>query len=261
MTPMSTNPYQIWIEAQGEKLLIPVNPPKVEIKVSGNNQSVTLAELGETSILQSPKAETLSFSSFFPAKPLPFAQYAASLDNLSDFNSDGTVNVRDLAARARAQGTNFVTTDTISENRAKVLPHYCISFISDIFKRKIPVRVYITMCDFIHFMSVENFTYSQKGGDVGSYDYSISFKEYQDIKVRQVTVQNGKAVVPKKTAARVSTVTKPATYIVKAGDSIYDLAKKYYGDTSAYRKIYDANKRFIGSNPNRIKPGTVLILP
>ena len=44
---LSTNPYQIWLEANSQKLLLPVNPEKIDIKVNGNNQSVTVAELGE----------------------------------------------------------------------------------------------------------------------------------------------------------------------------------------------------------------------
>lgn len=226
---MSTDKYQIWIEADGQKLCLPVNPPKIDVKISGNNKSMTLAELGEAVIPQSPKAMTLSFSSFLPARHLPYSRYIDEND--------------------------------VSDNVTKIMPHYYINFITSAMKEKRPVRVYITGCDIIRFMTVENFSYSQKGGDVGSYDYSLSFKEYREVTVRKITVRNGKAVVPKKTEKRVSTMARPKTYVVKKGDTIYSIAKKYYGDVFDYRKIYNANKAKIGSNPNNIKVGMVLSLP
>ena len=55
--------------------------------------------------------------------------------------------------------------------------------------------------------------------------------------------------------------SKPKTYTVKSGDCLYNIAKKYYGDGSKYTKIYEANKKIIGSNSNLIKAGQVLTIP
>ena len=257
---MSTNPYQIWLEADGQKLLLPVNPERIDIKISGNNRSVTLAELGETSILDSPKASVISFSSFFPSAFFTGCQYAPqeTMEQVGDFNSDGVTNVRDLAAKARMQGA----AQTVSRNTMKIMPHYCINFILNIIKSKIPVKLTITKCDIIRFMSIESFNYSQSGGDVGTYSYSISFKDYRTISMKKIDVnkQTGKASVNNSKKRVVNTV-RPKTYTVRPGDKIYDIAKKYYGDVADYRKIYEANKKLIGSNPNRIKPGMVLTLP
>jgi nucleoid-associated protein YgaU len=51
------------------------------------------------------------------------------------------------------------------------------------------------------------------------------------------------------------------TYTVKAGDSLSKIAKAVYGDAGQWKKIYDANKQLIGSNPDLIKPGQVLTIP
>ena len=255
---MSIDKYQIWIEADGEKLCLPVNPPKIEIKLQGNNKSMTLAELGEMTMMQAPKATTLSLSSFLPAKNYPFSDYAVSntlsMSNVGDYNGDGKVNVRDLAAAARDKAG-------VSANVIKVMPHYYINFFLGTMKSKQPVRLYITGCDFIQYMTIENFQYSQKGGEVGSYDYTLSLKAYKEIAVRQVEVKNGKAQLPKKTEKRISTIQRPKTYTVQKGDLIYTIAKRFYGDIADYRKIYNANKKIIGSNPNNIKVGMVLSLP
>jgi len=257
--------YQIWIESNVQKLLLPVNPPKIEIKMQGNNKSMTIPELGELTIPQSPKALTLAFSSFFPARPYYFSDYSSaasqvqniSLSDIGDYNGDGVVNVRDLAAAARDSSGN----SGVSSNVLKVMPHYYINFFLNLMSEKQPCRVYIIGCDFIHFMTIENFTYSQKGGEVGGYDYSVSFKIYREIAIRQIQIKNGTAQVAKKTEKRISTEAKPKTYTVKKGDTIWTIARKYYGDCGKYIRIYEANKKLIGANPNAIKAGMVLTLP
>lgn len=52
-----------------------------------------------------------------------------------------------------------------------------------------------------------------------------------------------------------------ATYTVNKGDNIWSLAKKAYGDSEQYAKIYEANRGVIGSNPSSIYPGQTLIIP
>lgn len=51
------------------------------------------------------------------------------------------------------------------------------------------------------------------------------------------------------------------TYTVKSGDSLWAIAKRYYGSGALYTKIYEANRDIIGSNPNLIYPGQVLTIP
>ncbi|MEO7867002.1 MAG: LysM peptidoglycan-binding domain-containing protein [Candidatus Eisenbacteria bacterium] len=50
------------------------------------------------------------------------------------------------------------------------------------------------------------------------------------------------------------------TYVVKAGDSLSKIAKVVYGDVTAWRKIYEANRDII-KNPDLIHPGQVLKIP
>lgn len=68
---MTSSKYQIWLEAGKKKHQLPVNPESIKIQRNGNNQSVTIAGLGETTVLQEPKAVTISFSSFFPKTYFP----------------------------------------------------------------------------------------------------------------------------------------------------------------------------------------------
>jgi len=50
------------------------------------------------------------------------------------------------------------------------------------------------------------------------------------------------------------------TYVVAAGDSLWRIAQKQYGDSTRWHEIYDMNKDVIGSNPNRIYAGQVLTI-
>ncbi len=52
-------------------------------------------------------------------------------------------------------------------------------------------------------------------------------------------------------------------YTVQSGDSLAAIAQKFYGDSSeqSWRKIYDANKNVIGSDPNQLQVGMILTIP
>ena len=50
---------------------------------------------------------------------------------------------------------------------------------------------------------------------------------------------------------------KPTTYVVKKGDTLTSIAKKY---NTTWRSIYNKNKSVIGNNPNKIYPGQVLTI-
>lgn len=127
---------------------------------------------------------------------------------------------------------------------------------------KKPIHLIVTSCGVDIYAAIEDFTYSEVGGDPGTYQYSLDLKEYREIKVRQVKVD-----IPKKTATvkkeepRVDNTVQPKTYTVVRGDCLWNIAKKFYGNGAQYTKIYNANKGVIGGNPNLIYPGQVLTIP
>ena len=50
------------------------------------------------------------------------------------------------------------------------------------------------------------------------------------------------------------------THVVVAGDTLGKIAKQYYGDSSLYMTIFDANKDQL-KDPNKIFPGQKLKIP
>lgn len=51
------------------------------------------------------------------------------------------------------------------------------------------------------------------------------------------------------------------TYVVKHGETLSAIAKHYYNDARLWRVIYNANRDRIGSNPDKLKAGTRLVIP
>lgn len=49
-------------------------------------------------------------------------------------------------------------------------------------------------------------------------------------------------------------------YTVASGDTLSKIAKRFYGDTNAYQKIFEANRDKL-ANPDRIQVGQDLRLP
>ena len=94
----------------------------------------------------------------------------------------------------------------------------------------------------------------------------INLKQYRAYGTKTVTVQpaktsGGTATATVKAAPRpTTTAPKAATYTVKSGDCLWNIAKKQLGNGADYTKIYNLNKDKI-KNPNLIYPGQVLTLP
>ena len=127
---------------------------------------------------------------------------------------------------------------------------------------KKPIHFIVTGCGIDLYVTIEEFTYTENGGDPGTYQYSIVLKEYREIAVRQVNVDllNAAATIQNE-EPRIDNTVQPNLYTVVKGDCLYKIAKKFYGDGSQYTKIYDANRGVIGGNPNLIYPGQVLTIP
>ena len=50
-------------------------------------------------------------------------------------------------------------------------------------------------------------------------------------------------------------------YIVRPLDTLATISKQYYGTRDYWKTIYSANRGSIGSNPDKLEPGTKLIIP
>jgi LysM repeat protein len=102
---------------------------------------------------------------------------------------------------------------------------------------------------------------AERAGSPGDVYFTLTLKEYRHSSVK--TVDTSKKTQKKKSRPPASKPTQKKTYTVKNGDSLWKIAarKDIYGDGNKWRKIYDANKKVIGKNPNLIYPGQKLVIP
>jgi len=91
----------------------------------------------------------------------------------------------------------------------------------------------------------------------GGCTFSMQIMEVRIAKAAYVAKGN-------KVTGKKSQVTKKSTskkyHTVKKGDCLWNIAKKYYGKGSDWKKIYNANKDLI-KNPNLIYPNQKLVIP
>jgi nucleoid-associated protein YgaU len=74
---------------------------------------------------------------------------------------------------------------------------------------------------------------------------------------RQEVVADIKALQP---ATAGQTPPPVTTYTVMPGDTLGEIAKRFLGDSGAYRDIFEVNRDQL-SDPNKIHPGQVLKIP
>jgi nucleoid-associated protein YgaU len=118
-----------------------------------------------------------------------------------------------------------------------------------------PCRLIVTSTPINTLVTIREFSYEpDKAGNPGDIYFSITLKEYRYISFAKVKSNKSKKTRP-------STKSKPKTYVVKKGDCLWKIAKRFYGDGSKWRTIYNANKKVIGKNPNLIYPGQKLVIP
>ncbi|MEY2574037.1 MAG: hypothetical protein QOJ87_2250 [Verrucomicrobiota bacterium] len=54
--------------------------------------------------------------------------------------------------------------------------------------------------------------------------------------------------------------TSPRTYVVREGDTLASISRRFYKSSGRWKKIRDANKNLI-DDPGKLKPGTTLTIP
>ena len=107
---------------------------------------------------------------------------------------------------------------------------------------------------------INSFSYREQDG-TGDVYFDLSLIEYKEIKLNKTTSSssNNSSNNSNNNSTNRTTENAPKptgenkTHKVSSGDSLWDIAQKYYGDGSQYPKIKEANKdKYTSLNNNNI---------
>ena len=229
-----------------DRLRIPMLPEEISVKKANQFASYSIITIGDIQIPSGTSLDSFSWSATLPGKKRkndPYVREWRKPNEIYKWISNlKAKNGKPVKARLLITGT--------------------------------PIN-----CD----VYLQDFNAKPTGG-YGDIEYSITLIQAKEIKIKKKgeaenkeSNTNKKGSTSKKESTKKSTKkklkdkptsapertskTKAQTYTVKSGDCLWKIAQRFYGSGSQYTKIYNANKKTIGSNPNKIYPGQVLTIP
>jgi LysM repeat protein len=241
--------YDFYFKVDNKNVLtFPITPSALNIRSDSNNKVVNLINEGDINILKSPSLTEIEFDARFPMRQYPYARTYSEFKSYFDVFKElkeSKESFRFIVTRTTPGGTHTWDTNLL--------------------------------------VSLESFEINEtaeEGDDVIITFKLKQFKEYGVVKVKKKTTTTKKTTTNKKTTT-VKKKTTPQrstkkvtnkTYTVKKGDCLWNIAKKFYGKGSEWKKIYNANKNVIekaakkhgkksSSNGHWIYPGTKLTIP
>ncbi len=212
--------YHIYLSYNNNEELIelPVLPKKIEVSGSGSNKSTEILSLGEVTQLKMPKEFTIQLEGEFPAMWYPAC----------NISKEKLLNPYDYVAKIKKWW------NTLRPIR--------LVFIGSTIDINSPV-------------SIESFSHTEEGGDVGTWSYKLKLKEYRFFGADKINLDNN--VLQK---SRASTRKVNQIYIIKEGDTLTSISIKNFGNESKYWDI----KRLYGLTDadllNGLEPGMELRL-
>lgn len=176
-----------------------------------------------------------------------------NLLGFGEINNSGTPTLKTWSISSIFPSKQYsVCTCTIKSN-----PYDYVSLIEKLKKENIVCTYVITKTNITFKCTIEEFEYWEEDGS-GDIYFSINFKEHKEIKLATISDSSSttSSTLYFKDDYTLDT-TKTNKVIVKDGDTLINLAKAYYGDSSKYTDIMNKNGL---SNPEDIKVGQVILL-
>lgn len=218
-----------------DKILCPIAPSQLQMKIKGQNKTLTLINEGEVNLLKRTGLTEISFDIMLPNVQYPFAVYKSGFQRADYFLEE----IGKL--KTNSKPFQFIVTRT--------LPNEKMLFDTNL---KVSLEEYTIKED------------SKEGFDVV---VSVKLKQYREYGTKTCVETTPKQNTQKKTISlgtpKRATENSPApvkneTYTVQKGDCLWNISKKFYGDGSKYKKLAEVNKI---KNANLIYPGQVLTIP
>lgn len=219
------------------KMLLPVPPQKITMKINGNNKSYELINQGEINVIKSSKLTDIEFDFELPNVKYSYAVYKKGFHRANYY------------------------LEKLEKLKKKKKPFQFI------ISRKLPNRKKLHYTNMK--VTIENYNITEDAANGFDVTVSIKLKQYVAYGTKTVKVKkkNKAKTKKKKVVKEVRSPSSnapsnglPQQYTVVRGDCLWNIAKRFYGDGSKYPLIYNANAGQI-KNPNLIYPGQVFTIP
>lgn len=230
-----------------DHLEFPYAPSELKITIGSNNKTVDLINGNPINILKSPKLTEIEFEIELPrGRQYAFANKLVSSKTYTDYFEK--LMLDKTPAKLVITRPNPVARTGIGGT------------IKDFESTTLTV-------------SLEGYTLEENAENAYDVKVSLKFKEYSSYGSVKKTVVTSTSTSNKVTVTSpTKKVNSNKSYTVKSGDCLWNISRKFYGDSTKWTKIYNANKSVIestakkygkasSSNGHWIYPGTVLTIP
>ena len=222
--------YNFYFRDSSGVLIFPITPGELSIKIGSNNKVVTLIDEGDVNILKSPSLIEVSFDARFPMRKYPYSREVSNFE--SYFN-------RFKALKENRQSFRFIVARTTPGGK----------------------RTWDTNL----LMALEDLDIKESSDEGDDVIVSFKLRQYKPYGVKTLGCKkcSNSSNSNANSGGSQSTSTAEETrsddnrtksskaYTVKSGDCLWNIAKKYYGDGSKWKTIYNANKSVIESTAKK----------
>jgi hypothetical protein len=220
--------YAIFFDYNNVTYRLPVNPEQVEISSVLAIERYEILKLGQVAVPTHMELKEYSFECELPYRPLHYVETSGGFKD-ADYYMNLFQKWRDSRVPVR-----FIASNGIGD-------------------------------DINILVLIEELTVREKAGEEGDKYVSIKLLEYKEYGKKTVVIKTSSTSGTAKGSAKPSPkdTTNPknkGVYVVKRGDTLWGIAKRYYGNGRLYTKIFNANRDKI-KNPNLIYPGQKFIIP
>lgn len=239
--------YAVYFEYNKKIYRLPVNPEEIAESSAMAVEKYEILKLGQIAVPAHMELTEYSFETEFPAKRGKYIPYYVETKN-EFYGSDSYLKLFDKW-RTKLLPVRFIASRAKEDVQDSVLTEV------ELVGRSINTLVLIEEIEII-----------EKAGEEGDKYVSFKLLEYREFgKKYDITVTTGTststATGKKNNAAKEDSSPKSTGYhVVQSGESLWSIAKKYYGDGSKCNIIYNANKDKI-KNPGVISVGWKLKIP
>ena len=216
-------------------VLLPIPPKKVELKINNKNKTYDLINNQQINVLKNPGLTDIEFEILLPNVKYTFSTYTNGFQ--------GAKYYLGIIEKLKVNKTpfQFIVVRKFPNNE-------------DIYSTNIKV-------------AIEDYTITDTTEEGFDNKVKLKLRQYKEYSTKtvNVTIQQYKPPVAQRTVTTNNTAAAKSkssgqNYTVVKGDCLWNIAKKFYGDSSKYTKIYNTNKDKI-KNPNLIYSKQVLWIP